>query len=151
MKSTLVKYEITPQAPVWAHKVDRWHQLDEVSFAFCEALSRWNDLKEEPKPDLILLALEGASNVADSDFVRSGARSPAKFVYTLPNICMAVIFQFLNLKSRVFCLSRGKDTPAFAREEARFFAQAGKTVWVFSSSPLLEQGSRRVNFECFRP
>lgn len=151
MRSALVKYEITPQAPPWSPKVDRWHQLDEISFAFCEALSRWEDLKTEPPPDLILLALEGASNVADSDFVRSGAKSPAKFVYTLPSICMAVIFQFLNLKKRVFCLSRGKDTLSFAREEARSFAQAGKTVWVFSSSPLLEQGSRRVNFECFQP
>jgi hypothetical protein len=135
--------------PAWSAKVDRWYQLDEVGYAFCEALHQWNYLEGVAKPDVIFLALPGASNLADVDFAQSGALSPAKFVYTLPNICIAVIFQMLGFSSKVYCVNRGASTVEFALSEANEMARAGKSAWVFSSSPVLENGKRSVSFASF--
>ena len=63
--------------PSWSTQIDRWYQLDELGFSFCEALHEWNYLEAYPKPDMIFLAIEGASNVADYDFVNSSSQSPA--------------------------------------------------------------------------
>ncbi|MGE0631825.1 MAG: hypothetical protein AB7O96_05430 [Pseudobdellovibrionaceae bacterium] len=135
--------------PAWSQKVERWYQLDETAYGFCEALHQWEYLKDLKKPDVILLALEGASNLADVDFVQTGASSPAKFVYTLPNICVSVIFQMLGTSGKVYCLNQGATTYKFAKTEAEYFAKSGKTVWFFSSSYKINGESREFEFEAF--
>ncbi len=136
--------------PGWSTKIDRWYQLDELGFSFCEALQEWNYLESFPRPDMIFLAIEGASNVADYDFVATGSQSPAKFVYTLPNISAAVIFQILKLNGKVYCLSAGADTLKINLQEAQNFAAAGKKVWIFSSPAQTDQNlsSREIIFHC---
>ena len=139
--------------PAWAQKIDRWYQLDETSFAFCEALHHWNYLQDHPKPQQVLLALEGASNLADfefaADFALNRAMSPSKFVYTLPNVCASVLFQLLEISAPVFCLNQGRETLAFAQAEARELAKQVPTVWLFSSSHVLENGHRKVALDIF--
>ncbi|WP_413293192.1 hypothetical protein ACLSU7_17540 [Bdellovibrio sp. HCB185ZH] len=132
--------------PAWSSKVDRWYQLDEVGFAFCEALHQWELLKDEKRPDVIYLALPGASNLADFDFVNSGASSPAKFVFTLPNICASVIFQMLGFSGKVYCVNQGPETIEFAKDEAKEAAKSGKCAWVFGSPAVLEDDKRVVLF-----
>ncbi|QDK46254.1 hypothetical protein DOM22_14320 [Bdellovibrio sp. ZAP7] len=135
--------------PAWSAKIDRWYQLDEVGYAFCEALYQWENLKDETHPDVIFLALPEASNVADFDFVSTGASSPAKFVFTLPNICAAVIFQMLGFSGKVYCLNKGAATIEFAKQEAQEMAKAGKTAWVFASPAKLQNEGREIEFEAF--
>lgn len=136
--------------PAWSSKVDRWYQLDEVGYAFCEALHQWELLKDEGKPDVIFLALPEASNIADFDFVSTGASSPAKFVFTLPNICASVIFQMLGFSGKVYCLNKGVKTIEFAKQEAQEMKKAGKTAWVFASPAQLSDGRREVEFEAYK-
>ena len=133
--------------PPWSSKIDRWYQLDEVSHAFCEALHRWNYLEDMPRPDVIFLALPGASNLADLEFAKAGASSPAKFVYTLPNICAAVILQLLGHRGKIYCINQGEQTLAFAKNEASAFAKNGAKAWLFSSPAILKDGHREVIFE----
>jgi hypothetical protein len=139
-RAELQKRQDVSIEPAWASKVERWYQLDEMGFAFCEALHTWDYLKDAIRPDLIILAIEGSSNRADKDFVTSGSNSPAKFVYTLPNISAAIIFQMLKVNGKVYCLSNGKDTVNLAAREAQAFAESGKNVWVFAS-PVMESSS----------
>ena len=139
--------------PKWAEKIERWYQLDELGYAFCEAVYNWNYHKEIEKPDLIFIAIEGASNIADKDFVIMGSLSPAKFVYTLPNISAAVIFQMLNINGKVYCLNDGPNTTKTAEIEAKSFASNGKRVWLFTS-PITNNESeaeqvRKIIFKTF--
>ncbi len=136
--------------PAWSERIDRWNQLDEISYCFCEALHRWQLLREFPEPDVILLASPGASNIADQDFAAGGAMSPAKFVFTLPNIAASVILQMLEKTGKVYCLQQGEETLIRAQREAHTYAQAGQTVWVFSSPPKLTENARTVQFHCIR-
>lgn len=133
--------------PPWSSIVERWYQLDELSFAFCEALHEWKNLESFPRPDLILMGIEGASNVADQDFIANPV-SPAKFVYTLPNIPAAVIFQMLKMNSQVFYLSHGKETLKILEQEAQIFSESGKKVWVFASRAQADSSSREIIFYC---
>lgn len=137
------------QEPAWAGQVERWYQLDEVSYVFCEALYQWQGLTEFEKPETIFLALPGASNLADRDFVETGAVSPAKFVYTLPNICISVIFQMLGFHGRVVCFNKGETTLSFAQDEARERAQRGGSTWVLASSPALHGSQRTVSVQIY--
>ena len=146
----LVDFKQT-STPEWASKIDRWYQLDELSYSFCEAIHNWNYLKEFPQPDQVILAIEGACNVADFDYAHTKPSSPAKFVYTLPNICSSVIFQLIGFQGKVICLNQGKHTLNFAQTEATQLANAGKTVWLFSSPSELESGKRKIIFECLTP
>lgn len=83
--------------PNWAHRVDRWFQLNEDGFAVASALELWLQKPEVlVEPKLIIQSSLYGSHGSDYDFVHSGADSPAKFVYTLPNINVGVIAQFLN-------------------------------------------------------
>ena len=130
--------------PLWSHLIERWHQLDDTSFTFCEAIYAWSYLKEYKPPNYIFLVLENASNFADLDYASSSVASPAKFVYTLPNVSAAVIFQMLNIHGTVFCLSKGSDSLKFALQEAEIFSKSGKTVWVFYNSTTSSQVETRV-------
>ncbi len=130
--------------PEWSSKVERWYQLDEVCYSFCEAIHQFKDIQ---KPDLIILALDGASNLSDFEFVNSGATSPSKFVYTLPNICISVLLQMLNHSAKVYCFHKGKKTLDFALQEGTEMLKIHQCVWVLSSSPVLEKDRRRVSLE----
>jgi hypothetical protein len=146
----LKKREDVQNEPAWSARVDRWYQLDELGFSFCEALHHWNYLEGVVKPDAIFLSLDGASNIADQDFIASQSSSPAKFVYTLPNIAAAIIFQMLKTHGKVFCLSQGAETKQLALEQAQLFAELGKTVWVLSSRPdPQDPKARLVEFQNF--
>lgn len=129
----LKKRTDTDITPPWSQKIERWYQLDELSFSFCEALHEWNYLENFKRPEIIFLAAEGASNLADLDFVNAGSQSPSKFVYTLPNIAASVVFQMLNMNGKVFCISEGEKTIAMAEVEAKQFVSMGKCVWLFGS------------------
>lgn len=144
---TLLVDLLRQQEPAWSHKVERWYQLDEISYSFCEAIHHWGYLQGKEKPDVIILALEGASNLSDFDFVNTGATSPAKFVYTLPNISISVVFQILGHGGKTYCFNKGKNTLEFASKEGLEISKTNKSVWVFSSSPVLENNCRRVSLE----
>jgi hypothetical protein len=89
--------------PAWASKIDRWFQLDSDSNAICSALDIWLQHTEvNTSPHLILQASTFGSHIADIDFVRCGSESPAKFVYTLPNVVVGVLAQFLSWKGPTF-------------------------------------------------
>ena len=132
--------------PAWSEKIDRWTQLDDTSFTFCQALHEWHYLENFSRPDFVFLVLENASNAADLDFIQSGAVSPAKFVFTLPNICAAVLFHLLNYRGRTFCLSNGKNSLELATREALDFLKNKKTSWIFSNSIDPLNGHRVVQF-----
>lgn len=134
--------------PAWSPHIERWYQLDELGFAFCEAIHAWDYLKNYPKPDLIILAIRGGSNLADYDFVSTGSSSPAKFVYTLPNISAAILFQMLKIQGKVFCLSEGDKTFEVAEQEAQNFSKSGKCVWLFGSRSENER-TRKVIFRAW--
>ena len=101
--------------PSWKNRVDRWYQLDENAFALCEALSAWElpiMLRNHNQSlSQIIYMSEGASNLADADFVNSDALSPSKFVYTLPNIAISVGLQILEWRGPVysFCISKDDE------------------------------------------
>ncbi len=133
-------------APAWSSQIDRWSQLDETCFTFCEALHTWNYLAELTKPDLIFLVLPQASNEADMDFVRSGALSPAKFVFTLPNICASVLLQMIDFSGPTFCISKGADSLRFAHNEALELSNKDKISWIFANTVLPAEKARSVEF-----
>lgn len=131
------------QEPAWKERVDRWYQLDEIGFAVSEAIWQWKT-KDLPSPKLVILAMEGLSTVADFDFVNSGASSPAKFVFTLPNIAASVLFQVLGIHCKVYCLNSGTATEEAGVEHAQRFSKIYDCIWVLSSPPGLENGKRVV-------
>ncbi len=145
-QNILVSTNRPSEAPVWSTLVERWNQLDDTCFTFCEALCQWGYLAGVPRPDCIFLVLPQASNQADYDFVSSGAISPAKFIFTLPNICASVLFQILKHSGRTFCLSSGEKSIDFALTEALAFSKAGWSCWVFTNSVEGNAEERRVHF-----
>lgn len=146
MKSVLIPTLKPHSAPAWSSQIDRWSQLDETCFTFCEALHTWNYLSGLTKPDVILLVLPQASNEADMDFVSSGALSPAKFVFTLPNICASVLFQMIDFSGPTFCISKGADSLRFAQNEALEVSYKDKISWIFANTVLPDKKSRAVEF-----
>lgn len=145
-KSSVVSCIKPQMAPAWSARVDRWTQLDDACFTFCEALQQWNFLSDLEKPEFIFVVLPNASNEADFDFVSSGAGSPSKFVFTLPNICASVLFQLIQFSGRTFCLSKGAESLEFAKTEANEFLKRNKTSWVFSNQSVGVKNERQVQF-----
>ena len=89
--------------PTWSHRVERWFQLDTEGIAICKALEEWIRRSEiYIFPDLIIHSSFSGSHLADFNFARSGADSPTKFVYTLPNVIIGVMAQFLNWQGPSF-------------------------------------------------
>ena len=138
--------------PTWKDKVERWYQLDETSLLLCEAISNWqkNDLLK-PFERIIYLA-QGASNLADADFASSSTASPAKFVYTLPNISPSVFIQLLNWSGPVVCFS-----PVDLEKSLKFSfnlaeTQAVKTqqsTFILYTNPSLNEQGYRVVYGAF--
>ncbi len=144
--------------PVWKNRVDRWYQLDENSFALCEALTAWNLSKWFDSQNLtlsqIFYFIEGGSNLADADFVNADAISPAKFVYTLPNIAISVGLQILNWRGPVysFCVGLNDDRPRTLLEEGLTQAESADglcSLVITLGAGLNPGGYRAVNGRIF--
>ncbi len=115
-------------APEWSRKVERWYQLDAPAFAFAEAANTW---REDEPPAAIFVASPGGSNETDLEFASGGAKSPALFVHSLPNVRSSAFCQVLEWHGPLFCIQSDPDSFAKAVAEARrFFEQNGKSVWV---------------------
>jgi 3-oxoacyl-(acyl-carrier-protein) synthase len=115
-------------APAWASDVERWYQLDAFAFGMADAAHAWSG---DVRPDLVILASAGGSNMTDAEFATAGARSPALFVHSLPNVRSSAFCQVLKWHGPLFCLQSDPDTFEQATGEARrHFRATGETVWV---------------------
>ena len=91
---------------LWMDRVERSYQLDEASQVLCQSIFNWNSqgLKFDETQAIIYLFDRG-SNKADQDFIQSQGLSPAKFVYTLPNIPITIVQQMLKISVPTYCLT----------------------------------------------
>ncbi len=115
-------------APKWAASVERWYQLDAYAFGMADAAYAWGG---DVRPDIVFLASAGGSNVTDSEFATAGARSPALFVHSLPNVRSSAFCQVLDWHGPLYCFQNDPGTFEAATEEARrSFRADGKIAWV---------------------
>ncbi|WP_413575233.1 hypothetical protein ACLVWU_13110 [Bdellovibrio sp. HCB290] len=135
--------------PAWKEKFPQWNLLNEVSYAFCEALHRWEYLKDRPHPDVIFLALPEGSNLSDFEFVEDGAKDPGKFIFTFPNMQASIMMQILGFNGRVLCFNNGIKTSEFAKNECKEIAKTGKIAWLFTSPSVIEDEKRVVLFSSY--
>jgi hypothetical protein len=133
--------------PEWKSKIDRWYQLDETSFSFCEALYSWEQTDQMQRFDQIIYVCEQASNAADADFVASGALSPSKFIYTLPSIGPSVVAQLLNWYGPVYCFP---VTSTLDSTMNLAYKMAENRMIKFKQSTLILQNSPCLNKQGFR-
>jgi hypothetical protein len=109
------------EEPIWRNRVDRWYQLDAAAFGLCEVYSRSEaEPKSGDRPDLMILASPGSSNLADWNYARVSPASPSKFVHTLPNVRASGLLQLMGWSGPVLCLQNDPHTIARAIREARF-------------------------------
>jgi hypothetical protein len=115
-------------APKWSASVERWYQLDAYAFGMADAAHVWGG---DVRPDIVFLASAGGSNVTDSEFATAGARSPALFVHSLPNVRSSAFCQVLDWHGPLYCIQSDPGTFEAATEEARrSFRADGKIAWV---------------------
>jgi hypothetical protein len=95
------------EEPQWKNIIPRWNQLDPYASAMAQGAWAW---KEKLSPSFIILASPKASNETDLDFYSSGATSPAKFAYTLPNIRASSFCQILPWTGPMLCVQRDPET-----------------------------------------
>ncbi len=131
MNWTIIRFtfpdpKLSIEPPPWASLVDRWYQLDAYSFGMAEM--GWR-LREEPKPELIILASEKASNASDHAFAADGGMSAVKFAHTLPNVRSSPFCQAMNWQGPILCLQRDPNTLRSAVEQAKLLSN-GKPIWV---------------------
>ncbi|MBC7741750.1 MAG: hypothetical protein H7061_06120 [Bdellovibrionaceae bacterium] len=137
--------------PIWKDRIDRWYQLDETSFALCDAIASWQEgHKLKSFDEMVFLSLNG-SNLADAEFVATRPASPSKFVYTLSNIGPSVASHLLKWAGPVFCYCPASDAEhAFALKLAIQTAYAkldrdGVKTLILAAIPRLnEKGYRDV-------
>lgn len=124
-----IEYPAT-QEPEWSSKVERWYQLDTPAYVLTETFWRVRHELTE-RPEWLLLASLGASNLTDSQFASSASPSPAKFVHTLPNIRSASLLQVMQWSGKVLCLQKDPATLVTALEEGLALAREDKSpVWI---------------------
>jgi hypothetical protein len=121
------------EPPSWAPKVERWYQLDPFAYFLPEAYAR---ISPASKPDSMLLACAGASNITDHAFAAGGALSPTKFVHTLPNIRDSSLLSVMGWEGPVLSLHRDPFTLSTAFIEALARAQGGAECWVWAANEL---------------
>lgn len=116
--------------PAWAAQVERWSQLDAAAFGMAEIYDRHREtLTAFPK--WILLASPAASNETDRQFAMGGARSPSKFVHTLPNIRSSSILRLMPWQGPLLCLQKDPWTVATALVEATTLLETeGGPIWI---------------------
>lgn len=128
------------EKPAWAPLVSRWHQLDGASFALVEAYTSWKQSLQTPS--LIFLASEGASNEADADFVKTGAKSPSKMIHTLPSTRSSPLCQAMGWSGPVLCVQKDPHTFETALKEAQeMVGTEYPVVWVLGASPIHSEGT----------
>lgn len=133
--------------PAWKDRVDRWYQLDETSRALCDAFDNWKQTHVLRAFDQLIFICQGGSNLADAEFVSSGAVSPSKFIYTLPNIAPSVVCQLLGWQGPVYCFCSDGSEAAFlfAKKMAQIKSAKAETTLIVHTSPSLnEMGYRAV-------
>lgn len=118
------------ELPVWHSQVERWYQMDAASYGLCEL---WSKSKDQAPPGLIFLASPGGCNEMDLQFVKSGAASPAKFVYTLPSTRSSALLQLMNWQGPLFCVQNDPVTVTSALSEAASLLPHEKDIWVIGS------------------
>lgn len=115
-------------APDWAANVERWYQLDGYAYGLADAAYAW---RKDPPPAVVFLASAGGSNATDSEFAKAGARSPALFVHSLPNVRSSAFCQVLNWHGPLYCIQSDPGTFAQATDEARrHYRTTGRSAWV---------------------
>jgi hypothetical protein len=130
--------------PSWKSLVDRWHQLDSVSYGLAEAAYR---RKESHRFDFVILCSVGASNRADREFIESGFMSPAKFVYTLANVPLSALCQVLEWRGQTRCVVCRENELDIVHQEAKDLARLeNKSVALFVVDQGLKDSSQQVNF-----
>lgn len=101
--------QINPHAlftePLWKDQIERWYQLDTASLVVCQAIYEWQNKNNFILPDVIIYEFFNGSNFADHEYAKLLDPSPAKFVYTLPNIPIATAQQLLKISVPAFCIS----------------------------------------------
>lgn len=123
--------------PVWADRIERWNQLSPEGMALCESFNRWFYQKQMLEwPDLIVQVCPVGSYYADRDFALSGGDSPSRFVYTLANIPVGLLAQFLNWKGKSFNFT-GPSAPIEALEFSEKWLQKkngenANTIWILT-------------------
>lgn len=123
------------EEPAWVTEVPRWHQLDPVTFAVVEAGSRLrrDHLRVwKARPDSLWLPAKGGSNIADHGFVRTGSRSPSRFVGTLPSIRSSSLTLLMNWRGPVLCMVGGDSTKHACIEASSFISKNPGIAWVVS-------------------
>lgn len=130
--------------PAWKDRVERWYQLDENGYVICEAVYDWLRKDKMHKFDALLLVLPEASNLADLDFVSSTPASPAKFVYTLPNIAGVLVAQMTSFHGPIFCLCEDPDSQKITLFAQSLLLAGHKKVFVLESSLALNSTKERV-------
>ena len=118
----------TTEPPTWASAVDRWYQLDAPAFALAEAWSRWSDL---PRPQFIVGASAGASNVSDKAFAETPRAQ--KFVHTLPSVRYAALCQVMRWAGPLLCVQRDPSTLVAGLAVATDFHEAAGETWVLGA------------------
>jgi 3-oxoacyl-(acyl-carrier-protein) synthase len=128
-KTDAIPFEFpVKNAPEWSKKVERWYQLDAPAFGMAEAAFSY---RNDPLPDVIYVASPGGSNATDFEFASGGAKSPALFVHSLPNVRSSAFCQVLGWHGPLFCIQSDPDSFAKAIQEAkRNFRLDGSSVWV---------------------
>jgi hypothetical protein len=120
----------TSDPPSWHAQVERWYQMDAASYGLCEL---WTKAADQIAPGLIFLASPGGCNEMDQQFVKSGAASPSKFVYTLPSTRSSALLQLMHWQGPLFCVQNDPATIVSALSEAAALVEGQQAVWILGS------------------
>lgn len=132
------------EEPPWKDFIDRWYQIDENGYAFCQALYEWKQQNKLPKFDALVLNLPEGSNLSDVNFVMAAPASPAKFVYTLPNIAGTLVVQMLKFQGPLFCFSESAGNTKILSFAQNLLKAGHRNVFVIESSLALNDNEERV-------
>jgi hypothetical protein len=116
-----------PIEPLWSKQVERWYQMDAPSYGLCQL---WTEFPTTERPEALVLASPGGCNSADRQFVVQQATSPAKFVYTLPNIRASALLQLMNWQGPMLCVQDGTQTVVSALREACLLNAQYSSLWI---------------------
>ena len=130
--------------PEWKDQVERWYQLDENGYIFCEALYHWKKQDRLSQFDAVVLLIPEGSNLSDVEFVTTKPASPAKFVYTLPNIAGSLVAQLTGFQGPIFCFCENTANPNVNLFAEKLSSQGYKKVFLLESSLQLNDRQERV-------
>lgn len=130
--------------PEWKSDVERWYQMDATCFSVNQAAYQFFQ-EHRPNFENLILGITGGSNLADFDFVNSKCSSPAKFVYTLPNIALSTVCQMLKWSGPSSCIiCRENDTNGVISEALESAKFESRSVLLFITDQLVQDQHLRV-------